>query len=279
VCIICREEMHLMCKKLPCNHIFHTSCLRSWFQRQQTCPTCRMDVLRLPTASASPNLPQGHQPRPAVGELPQPAFHAAYPLWPPNYMAAQQPQFANNASSQSSITGIQQSNTSNVGNFVIPQQLRYPLLPPLMVPNLAELSEDDLRRMHVNEGQHIEARMQCLRNIQTLLNAAVLHLHQYMSIVESAAETQNRQTGDSDTIHETPATVPFIAANIERSSAIGDSVTSCSETAADDVDDGIEGAVGYTKETTPNSMETNYQNAGTSEVRKRRIQHFSASPD
>lgn len=48
VCIICREEMVTASKKLPCNHIFHTSCLRSWFQRQQTCPTCRMDVLRLP---------------------------------------------------------------------------------------------------------------------------------------------------------------------------------------------------------------------------------------
>lgn len=45
VCIICREEMVSRCKKLPCNHIFHMSCLRSWFQRQQTCPTCRMDVL------------------------------------------------------------------------------------------------------------------------------------------------------------------------------------------------------------------------------------------
>ena len=45
VCIICREEMVTRCKKLPCNHIFHMACLRSWFQRQQTCPTCRMDVL------------------------------------------------------------------------------------------------------------------------------------------------------------------------------------------------------------------------------------------
>nr|6A3Z_A Chain A, E3 ubiquitin-protein ligase synoviolin [Homo sapiens] len=45
VCIICREEMVTGAKRLPCNHIFHTSCLRSWFQRQQTCPTCRMDVL------------------------------------------------------------------------------------------------------------------------------------------------------------------------------------------------------------------------------------------
>ncbi|KAH9422525.1 E3 ubiquitin-protein ligase synoviolin [Dermatophagoides pteronyssinus] len=49
VCIICRENMlgNGSCKKLPCNHIFHISCLRSWFQRQQTCPTCRMDILRV----------------------------------------------------------------------------------------------------------------------------------------------------------------------------------------------------------------------------------------
>ena len=41
VCIICREDMLQRCKRLPCKHIFHTSCLRSWFQRQQNCPTCR----------------------------------------------------------------------------------------------------------------------------------------------------------------------------------------------------------------------------------------------
>lgn len=53
VCIICREEMvgNGTSKKLPCNHIFHVTCLRSWFQRQQTCPTCRMDILRLPQTS------------------------------------------------------------------------------------------------------------------------------------------------------------------------------------------------------------------------------------
>jgi RING-H2 zinc finger domain len=26
-------------KKLPCGHIFHSHCLRSWLERQQTCPT------------------------------------------------------------------------------------------------------------------------------------------------------------------------------------------------------------------------------------------------
>merc|ERR1711976_247781 len=35
VCIICREEMTVpsLTKKLPCGHIFHRNCLRSWFQR------------------------------------------------------------------------------------------------------------------------------------------------------------------------------------------------------------------------------------------------------
>lgn len=33
VCIICREEMQApSTKKLPCGHIFHKNCLRSWFQ-------------------------------------------------------------------------------------------------------------------------------------------------------------------------------------------------------------------------------------------------------
>ncbi|KAL0076647.1 hypothetical protein J3Q64DRAFT_1811371 [Phycomyces blakesleeanus] len=58
-CIICREEMHAIVvdnnghadapgdidqnldqpKKLPCGHIFHFYCLRSWLERQQSCPT------------------------------------------------------------------------------------------------------------------------------------------------------------------------------------------------------------------------------------------------
>ncbi|KAI9458557.1 hypothetical protein F5148DRAFT_1287379 [Russula earlei] len=65
-CIICREEMTLLDtptrdqpgtaapardgpnmtpKKLPCGHIFHFHCLRSWLERQQSCPTCRRPVL------------------------------------------------------------------------------------------------------------------------------------------------------------------------------------------------------------------------------------------
>ena len=70
VCIICREDMRvgrqgvqdtpddiaqrqaptvveerMRPKKLPCGHILHFACLRSWLERQQNCPTCRRPVL------------------------------------------------------------------------------------------------------------------------------------------------------------------------------------------------------------------------------------------
>ncbi|EAW15168.1 E3 ubiquitin-protein ligase HRD1 [Aspergillus clavatus NRRL 1] len=104
VCIICREEMthwqepagagdggaapaqpraripeRLRPKKLPCGHILHFSCLRSWLERQQNCPTCRRPVIAPPrtrdhpggaagfgqadgAAGAQQNLPAGNQP-------------------------------------------------------------------------------------------------------------------------------------------------------------------------------------------------------------------------
>ncbi|KAK3129029.1 hypothetical protein QOZ80_6BG0470380 [Eleusine coracana subsp. coracana] len=43
-CIICREEM-TSAKKLLCGHLFHVHCLRSWLERQHTCPTCRAPII------------------------------------------------------------------------------------------------------------------------------------------------------------------------------------------------------------------------------------------
>ncbi|KAL3438677.1 hypothetical protein BDV09DRAFT_94688 [Aspergillus tetrazonus] len=92
VCIICREEMthwqpgdrpvprvseRLRPKKLPCGHILHFSCLRSWLERQQNCPTCRRPVVAPPRnqgpagvnpgqgnggAGQQQNMPPGNQP-------------------------------------------------------------------------------------------------------------------------------------------------------------------------------------------------------------------------
>ncbi|XP_014780463.1 E3 ubiquitin-protein ligase AMFR [Octopus bimaculoides] len=39
-CAICWEKME-NARKLPCGHLFHHSCLRSWLEQDTSCPTCR----------------------------------------------------------------------------------------------------------------------------------------------------------------------------------------------------------------------------------------------
>ncbi|PKS11677.1 hypothetical protein jhhlp_001828 [Lomentospora prolificans] len=80
-CIICREEMkpwdpetnpgaveRTRPKKLPCGHILHFGCLRSWLERQQVCPTCRSPVV---LDGQSTNRDQNRRPRVVPGVQPQ----------------------------------------------------------------------------------------------------------------------------------------------------------------------------------------------------------------
>lgn len=39
-CAICWDRME-SARKLPCGHLFHNSCLRSWLDQDTSCPTCR----------------------------------------------------------------------------------------------------------------------------------------------------------------------------------------------------------------------------------------------
>lgn len=161
VCIICREEMVTGAKRLPCNHIFHTSCLRSWFQRQQTCPTCRMDVLRasLPSQSPPPPEPAEQGPPPAAHPpplLPQPPNfpHGLLPPFPP-------------------------------GMFPL-----WPPMAPFPPAGFAGLTPEELRALEGHERQHLEARLQSLRNIHTLLDAAMLQINQYLTVLASLGPPQ-----------------------------------------------------------------------------------------
>ncbi|CAG8561815.1 11999_t:CDS:2 [Funneliformis mosseae] len=44
-CAICRDSMD-SAKKLPCGHMFHLTCLRSWLEHHGSCPTCRRSLLK-----------------------------------------------------------------------------------------------------------------------------------------------------------------------------------------------------------------------------------------
>ncbi|CAK7340107.1 unnamed protein product [Dovyalis caffra] len=60
-CIICREEM-TTAKKLICGHLFHVHCLRSWLERQHTCPTCRALVVPSENGASTAGGQRGAQP-------------------------------------------------------------------------------------------------------------------------------------------------------------------------------------------------------------------------
>ncbi|SPO20222.1 related to HRD1 - ubiquitin-protein ligase [Ustilago trichophora] len=101
-CIICREDMMAVAsednaaaaavvtnvtpKKLGCGHIFHFRCLRSWVERQQSCPTCRRMILDdepEPTPAAPPmQQPQQRQQQRQQQRAPAQPPNAAGPSAP-----------------------------------------------------------------------------------------------------------------------------------------------------------------------------------------------------
>lgn len=315
VCIICREEMHTQCKKLPCNHIFHASCLRSWFQRQQTCPTCRMDVLRPPGASsASPagaNQPQQPPVAPAFGGPMMPPFVAApFPaVWQPNLAVpvhAQAPAPPQPPSSTSAATPAGTTVPPSYTSAVNSPQIAMPMPPPFGMPfwfppplptpppNFSGLTLDELHAMEGNERRAVEARIQCLRDIQTLLNAAMFQLQQYNSVAGASVTTFNWQVNGASShsstavntavSNETTTTTDVLLSQRQVSSTH----VSSPDAVNNDLDihtavSESEGATGYTPpdeakipwESTDRSADDDNSELG--EIRRRRLQRFSST--
>jgi len=279
VCIICREEMVApSAKKLPCGHIFHRNCLRSWFQRQQTCPTCRLDVLRAPGGGGLGQGQQQQQQQQQAGQAafqqqmaalrnqleamqaqrPQPGAGGAQPpqnqqvpnflnlmgqmggvppfaglpgAVPPVGAAAPPPQQAGAAAPGAeaaagaggtpgtSATGAQGAGVTAPGGAVRPPFMfpPFPFLPftvppPQPPPNFTGMSDTELEEMEGRERSSVEARIRCLRNIQVLLDAAVMEMQQYSAVVARANASAATSTTATVAAEQQPATATAAAA-------------------------------------------------------------------
>ncbi|XP_052251704.1 E3 ubiquitin-protein ligase AMFR-like isoform X2 [Dreissena polymorpha] len=54
-CAVCWEKMETA-RKLPCGHLFHNSCLRSWLEQDTSCPTCRQSLSDRPAVDPNGNI-------------------------------------------------------------------------------------------------------------------------------------------------------------------------------------------------------------------------------
>lgn len=171
-------------KKLPCGHIFHTPCLRSWFQRQQTCPTCRLNILRAPvSADQNPGGAQANQNQRNNNEREGGAVNANNNnVIPPN-------PFMNLMGATPTAAGLQNNGTAVPlvpGSPLIlppfPFITPYAVQPPPMPPNLDALSDEELRLLEGNERRNVEERIKLLRNIQLMMDASVALMNQYSAI-------------------------------------------------------------------------------------------------
>ncbi|XP_050675324.1 E3 ubiquitin-protein ligase synoviolin [Leptidea sinapis] len=270
-CIICREEMLGGAKKLPCNHIFHAACLRLWFQRQQTCPTCRLNVLRV-----APDAPANVPPAPNVPHAPpNPAPHAPNMPPPPG---PPPPPFPNMPPPPMMAWGI-----------------AHP--PPPRPASLATLTTEELQRMEGTERRHIEARLHLLREIQAMLDASVLLMQQYSAVVShlplncaniatqtdpnrsepSPAPIPVKVTPSSSNLTPTPANVTPSSSNITPTPAkVAPSSFNITPTPGPSTStDGFVDDFDQVEHINTESAQSNGEDADARELRRRRLQKFS----
>lgn len=187
LCIVCREDLvNRDCRKLPCGHIYHLSCLKSWFQRKQSCPLCRFDVLSDPQ-------PRTHNSQPDVGAAVPPANN--------------QTQRKENSSREESTLGKDprddepkskpQPITDDVNQFLAKDAVN--LVPdinspqsnstipqsPSFLPNqfpvpIKDLTLEELTRLEGEGRAAIEARLLLLQNVRQLLDCATVQLSSYL---------------------------------------------------------------------------------------------------
>ncbi|CAL8091906.1 unnamed protein product [Calicophoron daubneyi] len=300
ICIICREDMQIPAdgqqsensplKRLPCSHIFHASCLRSWFQRQQICPTCRMDIVRQvrqqelqgqqarrdggaqPPASAggptTSTTSGGGRPGPSTSQAG--ADNNGRPPWLP--MQGQMPFFL-------PYGFPPPPTTSTTGNSTVPTtSFSTPVPPPLFPPPFFGMpiiypgnlfpnatspmpeppsgSPDSVSEARLRASA--EARFTALRQINVLLNAAVLQMNAYLNACTGPVDTSN----------------PWL-------SAFGDSSTSAPDVAKEQSETGESPKKAVEtprtqkiESTSVEAVKPDTEDSELKEVRKRRLERF-----
>uniref|UniRef100_A0A8C2BTX1 E3 ubiquitin-protein ligase AMFR n=1 Tax=Cyprinus carpio TaxID=7962 RepID=A0A8C2BTX1_CYPCA len=159
-CAICWDSM-TTARKLPCGHLFHNSCLRSWLEQDTSCPTCRMSL----------NINEGGREReegqreplddniaagPGTEARPHLNQHNHFFHFDGSRIASWLPSFSVEVMHTTSILGIAQANNSQLNAMAHQIQEMFPQVPYHLILQDLQLT----RSVEVTTDNILEGRIQ-----------------------------------------------------------------------------------------------------------------------
>ncbi|KAK7913663.1 hypothetical protein WMY93_013874 [Mugilogobius chulae] len=161
-CAICWDTM-ITARKLPCGHLFHNSCLRSWLEQDTSCPTCRKslningDGVQTRDQQQGPALEDNiGAVGPAVDARPHINQHNHFFHFDGSRIASWLPSFSVEVMHTTNILGIAQANNSQLTAMAHQIQEMFPQVPSYLVMQDLQLT----RSIELTTDNILEGRIQ-----------------------------------------------------------------------------------------------------------------------
>lgn len=159
-CAICWDSMQAA-RKLPCGHLFHNSCLRSWLEQDTSCPTCRMslniaDGSRAREDHQGENLDENLVPVAAAEGRPRLNQHNHFFHFDGSRIASWLPSFSVEVMHTTNILGITQASNSQLNAMAHQIQEMFPQVPYHLVLQDLQMT----RSVEITTDNILEGRIQ-----------------------------------------------------------------------------------------------------------------------
>uniref|UniRef100_A0A8C6UYG5 E3 ubiquitin-protein ligase AMFR n=1 Tax=Neogobius melanostomus TaxID=47308 RepID=A0A8C6UYG5_9GOBI len=161
-CAICWDTM-FTARKLPCGHLFHNSCLRSWLEQDTSCPTCRKSLNITGDGIQARDQQQGPALEDNIGAAgvaadarPHINQHNHFFHFDGSRIASWLPSFSVEVMHTTNILGIAQANNSQLTAMAHQIQEMFPQVPSYLVMQDLQLT----RSVELTTDNILEGRIQ-----------------------------------------------------------------------------------------------------------------------
>ncbi|XP_062997381.1 E3 ubiquitin-protein ligase AMFR isoform X2 [Elgaria multicarinata webbii] len=195
-CAICWDSMQAA-RKLPCGHLFHNSCLRSWLEQDTSCPTCRMslnitDSHRAREDHQRENLDENLAPVAVVEGRPHLNQHNHFFHFDGSRIASWLPSFSVEVMHTTNILGIAQASNSQLNAMAHQIQEMFPQVPYHLILQDLQLT----RSVEITTDNILEGRIQVpfptqAERVPLELNARLEEMTEFNETEAESMETEN----------------------------------------------------------------------------------------